>query len=146
MTTTLYLDYDTHVEVTRERDPNDEWSGEDTSTDWTFGDVTLRKPKTLGMSFPVEFDVELGDTVYVVVAIWSTGDSFSRDVRGRAEIFGIFDNLKDAFDYQAVLEATEHNEYDHSRDSWRTGMISYPWYGYFESLDSVTVLKREVWN
>lgn len=140
--TKIYLDAEDYTEVTRERDDEDQWSGEDTATTWAFGRVTV-DPKKYGggHSFPATFDIVPGDTVYIVVAVWSTGDSFSSD-RGRySEIFGVFKDASEAMEYEKFLDSTQDNRYDYNL---KNKSINYPWYGYFEGLDYVQTLVRKV--
>jgi len=91
------------------------------------------------MSFPTDFEVAQGDRVFVVIAIWSTGDSFSNSDQGKAEIFGIFDNANAALAFQEKLAASRDYEYDHEK-----AQNNYPWHGYFERLDEVMTIVRNV--
>lgn len=150
--TKVYLGMNGYTEVTRERNPRDEWSGEDTSTNWSFGHASLTKKLGYGQeTFTTDFDIVAGDRVYFVVAIWSTGDSFSHNVRGSAEIFGVFKDIDDADALRDKLNEPKSDRPVVIRHSKGKKAIQpskprpyYPWDGYFDSLDDVRVLAEVV--
>lgn len=131
--TKIYLEMTGHTHVTRDGDPDDRWDGDDTSTDWSFGEVSLSHDNSYWReSFETNFDVKPGDPIVLVVAVWSTGDSFHRADGEYAEVFGAFKTREEATAYAAKLRGNE------DIDVYR------PWLGYFESLDEVEVLGRVV--
>lgn len=129
MKTNLYLKKSSYLEVTREPDPYDDWDRGNTLTEWSFGELSTSECDNLWYErFPVDFDVKVGDILHVVVAVWSTGDSFGNDIGRCSEVFGIFRERSEAIRFKEKLE---------------NGEVEYvPWNGYFESLDYISVLER----
>ncbi len=98
----------------------------------------------------VDFEVERGDTVYVVVCTYGAGDSFGHE-SGRVHYEAVFKDAKKAFKcHDAMYEARK--KYDGGRGKYpdvsyisesgkeiKQSCISFPFCGYFESLDSVEV-------
>lgn len=86
-----------------------------------------------------DLDVNPGDTVYVVVVEYSTGDSFGRD-GGQSKVLDIFTTAKEAAD---LAERATAHDYNKDGFGFRHNGVDYytPWCGYFESLDSI-----EVWD
>lgn len=120
-----YLDFDVDVQtwITREADPENSWS-----RDSTGGSVSIRSAKLVSRDgygvLQTAFSVAPGDTVYLVWAQYSTGDSFGSD-GGKYELCAVYDNAEDA--------ATERERLEKVTD------FSVPWTGYFEDLDFVRV-------
>lgn len=145
-----------HTHVTRESDPDDRWSGEDTSTDWYIRSI---QGSNKDVELPARFELQEGKTYYLVYGIYSTGDSFSRQDRGCIEYVDIYKSAKSA--QKAVAQLQTH--YDLAK-GWKWGdskekkpakfnefsvdivggdgknfTFSVPWTGYFECLDSLDV-------
>lgn len=150
-------------EVTREADPNDRWSGEDTTSSWNVEGISLAKEYP---NVTACFPVEAGDTVYLVFGVYSTGDSFSHHEDGSIDYI-------DVYKTHAKAEATaktlrEHNNwYRGMNDRWapitakeRKALskkyksaysleivrengskmsVHIPWNGYFETLSYIEV-------
>lgn len=136
MTIQIYLDKDSYTE-TEERELAPEWDRLSTSTTWDFNSVHLSAGLGWREAFPVDFPIAVGDTIWLVVAVWSTGDSFGQDSGAHSEIFGAFDNPGQAYSFEEQLKS------GHVRTN--TGKPLYlPWSGYFESLDYTSVLERTV--
>jgi|GEM_PF-4240453 len=127
----LYFEKTSFSHVTKEADTSDEWDRDDTSTEWSFGRLGLTK-RQYEESFPVSFDVKAGDIVFAVVAVWSTGNSFSHDEQHCSELFGIFKDANEALEFEKALKNKSVPD------------IYYPWDGYFESLDYIELLTRIV--
>lgn len=138
----VYLKTDCNVVTTRHGDPNDRWDGDDTTSSWRIEGLSL-KP-TSGDSTSVSFQVEKDTPYYAVVAIYSTGDSFSHDEHGRLEFIDLFkskekaqkvaDILRNAkkpsdFDWNVRLQQEDDSKYNYH----------VPWFGYFESLSEIRV-------
>jgi hypothetical protein len=88
MTTYLRVNYNKDTWVTREA-TEPEWDRDDTDSSWSFNHVEVVTEKD-SWDFAVPFDVKVGDTVYVVAAIYSTGDSFGHDDRYYCEYIDAF--------------------------------------------------------
>jgi hypothetical protein len=151
MATYLRVDYDKREYVTREADRSDEWDRDDTSASWDFKSVGVVSSVSC-FDLVVPFDVKKGDDVWVVVAIYSTGDSFGHDDRACAEYIDAF---LDKHKARACRDAVEKSrkgwdDYEEKKCEWiredgSLGKLDYvPWNGYFESLDTVECEYLEV--
>ena len=136
----IVVDYDSFVTETSVADSDDSWDRADTYTDWTFGErfYTSDKYGDLYMSYKPE----TGDTYYVVVVVYSTGDSFGHDEAYGAEWMGIYKTEKEASALEKLIldnESEQSLEYlDGEGNKISMGFV--PWHGYFEDLHSVRVL------
>ena len=138
----LTLNCDSYSYVTREADPEDSWGADDTATDWTVNGISLSDQDSQYALEP-DFDVEVGDTVYVVYAVYSTGDTFHHASGAYLEVLSFHKNGDLA--HQNASGARERS----NRESAYTMTITYdsgaqvsrhcPWDGYFESLDYIQV-------
>lgn len=123
-------------EQTRHPSSGDEWDRGDSDTHWEVKGLHVANHGDLHIEGPVA----VGDTFYVVYAIYSTGDSFGRDSRARIEFFTAHRDAETARLNERILDgATEKNGSDivlftDGGDSFTTYI---PWFGYFESLDGV---------
>jgi hypothetical protein len=144
MVTYLRVNSECREYVTREADRTDEWDRDDTARDWSFRNVYIVDEKA-SWDLALPFEVKQGDDVYVVLAIYSTGDSFGRDERYSVEyIDGFLDKVKARVCWD-VVEASRKSYDDHTdkkvawiREDGSEGKLDYvPWNGYFESLDDV---------
>lgn len=96
------------------------------------------------------YDIPAGEDAWVVWAEYSSGDSFGHSTRGYTEVIGIF--RKQDYDSAESLQRSieiANREHDRRRDSngyrfetpdgqvFESGFA--PWYGYFDSLDSVNI-------
>ena len=139
--TELFLKTKSYTDITR-RATEPEWDRDDTSTSWTFGPIYLQDRGSCE-NFQTNFDVKAGDVVYVVVAVWSTGDSFGHDDGSCSEVFGSFKTYEEAEKFKTELENVSTKDYDFTfkigdRD------VYVPWVGYFESLDYVEIVSGSV--
>ena len=137
---TLYLDYDSYLEVTSEPDSNAEWDRGSTYTSWVFNSLELTKKRgRYYESYDVAFDVSPGDNLHMIVAVWSTGDSFGNDIDYCMEIMGIYRNVEDAQHNADILRKADIKvEYkDGDGNEIKIGFL--PWCGYFESLGYINV-------
>lgn len=125
----ITLEMTPYTDVIDEADFDDPWDKDDTITTWSFGEAELISNKKYG-AFPVDDSFEDAHKVYLVVAIWSTGDSFHQATADSAEIFGAFTNREEAeTEAERLRNATKDEKY-------------LPWHGYFESLEEVRIVKR----
>ena len=142
--THLYLELGSYTVVTRDRDPSDRWSGEDTDTSWTILDICLGKPRSYsGRQIPYDFDVSVGDTVYLLYSINSEGDSFSRHDGEHFEDILVFKTLEKAQAAKKVLEGFDKSGNDQminlTTESGEIYKFYPPWWGYFERLDTLDI-------
>lgn len=68
---------DIYTEVTRERDPTDEWDADDTHQSNSIRGISLTD-KDSYYELDTEFALYSGTDYYLVYGIYSTGDSFSQ--------------------------------------------------------------------
>jgi hypothetical protein len=141
----LHLDADGYTEVTREADPDDQWSASDTATTWHVNGISL-SDRDGHQAMPADFPVEVGDTVHAVYAVYSTGDTFHRADGEYLEIISFHKDANVASKNLAGLNARrDHgsagNDYKMTitYDSGATVERHCPWDGYFESLDYVSM-------
>ena len=151
MSTYLCVNYDCHEYVTREGNRDDEWDRDDTARDWSFRNVFLSEEKS-AWDLCLPFEVKQGDDVWVVLAIYSTGDSFGHDERACVEYVDAFLDKHKARDCARLVEASQKSYDDRTdkevkwiREDGSEGKLDYvPWNGYFESLNEVECLYLEV--
>lgn len=100
--------------VTREANPDDEWSKDDTSTTWGVDRLVLSN------NYPdvtACFPVKTGDDVYLVYAVYSTGDSFSHSEDGSINFIDVFKTRKKA--QKAAQDIRGHaNWYRDMNERW----------------------------
>lgn len=87
-------------------------------------------------------DIEPGTQALVVWAVWSTGDSFGRARGSQAEAAGIFTDMASAVQFREALYACNEREGAiklTTSDGQEFELDYMPWFGYFESLDSVQI-------
>lgn len=93
-------------------------------------------------SHPIDFPVNVGDTVYLLYVTYSAGDSFGNST-GNVEEVWVFNDADSAEKARLIIE----KDYETNKDNFNNLYIglSRPiytgtWKGYFESLESVTVV------
>jgi hypothetical protein len=96
----------------------------------------------------VPFECDIGDKVYVLVMIYSTGDSFGH-ADGRGEIIYLFkDKALANAAYEEFLKAcnktSEAYNVEIKVDGGATVELHNPAYGYFEHLEDLRVVELEV--
>lgn len=137
-------------EVTRERNPDDEWDQDDTRA-WTDvqGLEIAEDARMADLAIP--FEPEEGESLYLLSVTYSTGDSFSRS-EGLFDAIAAYRTEEKALRAAATIEA--HS--DREGGAWRYHALpleaedgslfqaSVSWIGYFESLDGVNVDKLKV--
>ena len=97
----LHLQTSSYTDVTRESDPEDRWSSDDTSTSWTVDSITL-SDKDGHHALPADFPVQVGDTVHVV---YSTGDSFHQAAGAYLEVISFHKDAEVASRNKAMINA-----------------------------------------
>jgi len=134
--TSLYVDFDEWCEesgIGAEEDGG-AWSYRGTSI-YNFELREIRiAPFPMSITKEVPFDVVRGQTVYIVLARYSTGDSFGNS-EGHGCIVGIYKNEKDA---QAIIDSVSDETYYEKVEKYP------PWKGYFESLQDIFVESKVV--
>jgi len=145
--TKIYIDYSSYTTVTNSADPDDEWDRDDTSTDYYVNGLTLEPNGSFEYCY-YPGEVKEGDKIYLVYAVYSTGDSFHRDERGCIDFVGVYKDKATADLVAHVLEkhSTEDNMYGEAK--WTAKIVldngteydyHVGWVGYFEHLDYISV-------
>lgn len=142
VTTDLYVEYDTRTVRSRDRDPNDSWDRGNTHSEHTLKHIRIAKDGNYPcITYPGL--VKPGEKVYLVYAVYSTGDSFGHDTDRCLELISVHKDIDIArFNYQKVKTSIAH-DYNYtleiSQDNGQVVPVSCPWLGYFESLSLVKV-------
>lgn len=109
-------------------DPDDYWSRNSTTGDVDVVSVSIIEEDSYDM-IATDDNYKVGDTVYILHAVYTTGDSFGRD-GGNYELLGAYKTLDAA--KSALVHFENINDY------------SVPWIGYFESLDNIKITELEI--
>jgi len=142
VTTDLVVNYHSRSWVTRERDPDDEWDRDNTASEHTLESISIADGYGYStITYPGE--VTPGEKVYLVYAVYSTGDSFGHDDAARVELISVHKNLDVARWNLQRVQGSSGDDYTSklvlSQDNGQTWTINPPWCGYFESLDYARV-------
>lgn len=133
-TGTVYIFYYRDVESDDENSDDGDYSWGSVATN-TFYGISLSKEHVDGYErdvyiVPKDIELKAGETYWVVMAEWSTGDSFGCYSNSGYECFGIFDSQFKALQEKERLEGDESH--------------SVPWNGYFDCLENITVHSAEL--
>jgi hypothetical protein len=138
--TKLRVIHESYTYKTREPNSDDDWDRGDTHTDHTVNGLVIGEDSNcLSLA-----DVAVGDKIWLVYAIYSTGDSFGHDSNEQIEFFTVHRNEEVARYNARVLEGFDSNA-DYNRrnkfflslDDGTQFQTVPPWCGYFESLSAV---------
>lgn len=86
---------DSWTTVTAEEDPDDQYSGEDTDTDWTFNGIKLAS-KTEYPDLTTDFKPKTGKTYYLVLVTYDSDDSFSHNGNACVEYVDLYRDIDKA--------------------------------------------------
>ena len=120
-------------------DPDDRWDRASTSTSYDIeGFEISKKYYDLSTDFEPEFNVDY----HLLYAVYSSGDSFGHDVGYDIEFLGLYEK-KETADLN-LKRITDRKKEDEEPTTLLTdfGMcyeFYIPWFGYFESLDYITI-------
>jgi hypothetical protein len=144
MHTNLNLEYHTEVYQHRDPDPNDNWDRGDTSSSTDFGDLFLSKEgQDTNLTIPGE--VNVGDQLFIIVAEYSTGDSFGHDENACIEVISAH-RYREIAEHNCGILRNVTKEYSANifLDDGRMFKTHVPWTGYFESLTELHLLERTI--
>lgn len=144
----IEIDVETSHWVSNPANPNDEWDRDDTDGRIdgvaayyvTEGDSTGYRGMGWG-DHTYDVDAQPGDVVHVVIAEYSTGDTFGRS-GGQVSVMDVFTENHDAVELWKFLSkvkdefSVKHNGQDYY----------IPWNGYFESLEDLDIRTLVVQN
>lgn len=143
----LRVDRDSQVHITRQADPNERWDADDTCTNWNVERLYLISIDGDG-DVIADFAVSAGDLLYLVYAVYSTGNSFGSDTNAAIDFISVHRTEEQAKAVQQVLR-DKKSKYDKRGNFDWTALIPLdsgvifpyhcPWLGYFESLTDVYV-------
>lgn len=145
----ILIGTETEVYTVVEADPDDEWDNGVTegyvSNVWAC--LSDKEPRSWSESIVVDIPgVEVGDTLYVVVADYSDGDTFGR-YGGYSQVLDAFTDLETA---KGLAEASDQSYTEDWRKEYKWDFeyngkeYHRSWAGYFEILNSVDVWKVTV--
>jgi hypothetical protein len=135
MTSYVELQYDRNCYDTSEADSTDPWDRPNTCSDWTVHGAKLADDRGY-KNVPYPGDLKSGDEVYVLYAVYSTGDSFGHDENGCIEFISVHKDANLAFKNKNNLQNGKHVV---EHDDGTIENIYAPWGGYFESLSYLQV-------
>lgn len=144
---TVRIELHTSVYDTSVPDPSDSWDRANTRTE--LNDVTAHfsdrssDESMRGYYGSETFDVEPDDHgfVYVVIARYSTGDTFGND-DGHARVMDVFNEIEKAEKLTEVLEGTvdqPSGNVSAFSATFEEREYYLPWVGYFERLERIEV-------
>jgi hypothetical protein len=142
---------DHYSHTTRHPDTNDRWDRGNTHSNWTVSGLRLTNREYGDVT--ADFEVMAGDVLYMVYAIYSTGDSFGRDENGRIDYITVHKSGEIARANEKALNAKTTLKGKNGDYEWNVNLQTdsgivfpyhVPWLGYFESLTGVYVEAFEV--
>lgn len=142
MSVKIKIELEDFVEVTRERNPESEWDGDDISHTYSISGYSIVNNGY--WDFILENDPK-DKILYFVYAIYNTGDSFHCDANRMCEI-GLYENELDAGMVKKVLE----RDYKNHSNSFNPVTVYLPsgkketlctstWKGWFQELNIIVV-------
>jgi hypothetical protein len=148
MTTDIEIINHSYTEITKERDPNEEWDGEDTITSNSIQGFKIVKPndKWKQVDLTIGFEIKPDKTYYLVSVIHSSGDSFNHN-SGEIVYIELYENIEMAEATKKIIEDSYNRK--HKEESYGVEILnnsgtlykisSSPWVGYFERLEEVQI-------
>jgi hypothetical protein len=119
-------------------DPEDRWDRASTYTSWRVEGVELSDSDKY-QAMQVDFPVKIGDKVWALYAVYSTGDSFGHDDGRNLELISFHKKESVARSNYETLIKRKPGDVKFSAkiktDSGKQIDFYVPWDGYFESLD-----------
>jgi hypothetical protein len=136
----LFVRHTSYTTNTREPNEDDQWDRGDSYTDHHVTGISL----SFGQSEVIgPDDVRVGETVYLVYAVYTSGDSFGTDYAANIDFVAVFRNqaLADAVKRDIEKSDGKKSSIKVRLDDGRTFVYGFPWLGYFDSLCYVNVEK-----
>ncbi len=157
--TKIRINNDQYTTVTRKGNSDDEWDRDDTCTSNSIKGFTVTGDNEY-YDLEVPFDIERGVAYFLVIAIYDTGDSFSR-TDGQIVYIDMYKSYDKA--YRCVDALDKHHQQQVEIMGYRNRgkkkvprdykeysctiqdetdkeyQFSVPWHGYFESLSSYNI-------
>lgn len=146
--TKLYIDHTSYTMETSIPDPDDSWDRANTLTEHSVDGIRLDSNYGYGNYCYYPGEVKKGDKIYLLYAVWSTGDSFGHDVGYSIDFISVHKNIDIANSNANVLENIEEDINSSWETKWNGKLMldngdeykyHIGWLGYFESLDYIRV-------
>lgn len=134
----LKLNAEAFVEVSREARGDDSWDRGDTKTYWYVNGIELVEDDKY-MCVKNYLDAKVGDRIFVVYAVYSTGDSFGNDEDKNLEFINVFSCREDANACAEILSNARETATYVLSNGERVSYGYIPWSGYFERLSYIEV-------
>lgn len=138
----VYINYNTHTELTREPDSSDSWDRGSTSSSHEILGLVLNSNDCSFLSerLDIDFDVHAGENYYLLYAVYDTGDSFGHDDDRGIEFIDLFKSEEKADKaYEVICRDSKQPRIYIETETGKTHNFYAPWNGYFESLSYVEV-------
>jgi hypothetical protein len=141
--TNLCADHDRHTHVTRTASSDDRWDRDDTATSHSVTGIHIVGDDDY-CDVVIATTVAPNERIWLVWAVYSTGDSFGHDDAANIEFISAHRDESTARHNAEVLRAIPRDtSYGHRVPIMLEGggVMEYtvPWLGYFESLDYVEI-------
>ena len=136
----VYVNYKKNTIVTREKDPNERWDADDTSSSYEILGLVLSSNDCSFLSerVDIDFEVKAGDQYYLLYAVYSTGSSFGKAEDGCIEFIDLYKTEEKAnLAYDKVCKEAKTSVISIPTEGGNTHDLYVPWNGYFESLSYV---------
>jgi hypothetical protein len=139
----VYLKKECSITETSTADPDNEWDRPNTFTQWEIPSKAYLSYKEDYFidRLAVHFTPQVGQTCYLVYAIYSTGNSFGHDEDGCLEFIDLFTTREKA---EALIDALRKEEKEdgltkYIAEDGSEAWYCIPWNGYFESLSVLDI-------
>jgi hypothetical protein len=136
------IEHQGYTEITREADPEEDYDGDDTFTDWSISDVITNGDKK-SYDFVAPFQLEDNTKYYLVYIIYSTGDSFSHQANANCEFIDLFKTKEQAEKLVTKIKSDNEKDepfyMDYHDEANQLRRVSCSWNGYFESITTCEV-------
>lgn len=136
-----FIKHKKYITNTGGYDPEDKWSRDSTDTSHEFGKIYRGRSHEDALNYN-DLSIQVSEEEFkykepvLVIAVWSTGDSFGHDSGYNAEIMCVQPTIADARKTKEILEKAKGGE-ELPNGNKVPGWI--PWNGYFERLDYITL-------
>ena len=125
-------------------DTDDKWDRPDTDTTWDFGTAYFadNDEDVKGQDLTLRIGEDTDAHKFVVIAVWSDGDSFGRDTERCAEAVAAYPAMCEAVEAKTKMSTCEYFDYDHKAVDFGNGFSFVPpWTGYFENLAYIEIIE-----
>lgn len=133
-----FVDVDIRRWSSRDADPNDSWDRGNTDGSATVRGVHASDQKGRLYENVPGVDANVGETVHLLYAMYSTGDSFGND-DGNFVAIAVFKNAEAAIQASSLLEDGPGYMQKIMLDASTELEVYKPWVGYFESLENLAI-------